>query len=61
MNRHLTAALLGAVFAFALVLEGFGEMLIVMLGALVAWGVSRFLTGELDVVGFVERRSTGRR
>ena len=37
-KQHGLAAILGAIFAFTLVVEGFGDMLVVMLGALVAWG-----------------------
>jgi hypothetical protein len=49
--------LLGAIFGFALVSQGFGEMLVVMLVAAVGWVVGAVLTGDLDVADLLERSS----
>jgi hypothetical protein len=41
--------LLGAILGLALILEGFGDMLIVALIALIGWVVARVIEGDLDL------------
>ena len=52
--------LLGAIFGFALVSRGFGEMLVVMVVAAFGWVVASVLTGDVDVADLIERSSRGR-
>ena len=55
---------LGAILGFALIVEGFGEMLIVALFAALGWLVASVLSGTIDVgeVLSIQRdRSAGRR
>jgi hypothetical protein len=51
--------LLGAIFGFALVSQGFGEMLIVMLIAAIGWVIASILAGDLDVSDLLDRSSRG--
>jgi hypothetical protein len=56
--------LLGAIFGYALVDQGFGEMLVVVLIAAIGWVIASVLTGDLDVGELLDRsrsKSTPRR
>ena len=55
---------LGAILGFALIVEGFGEMLIVALFAALGWLVASVLSGSVDlgdVLNAQRERSSGRR
>ena len=52
--------LLGAVYGVVLVMEGLGEMLIVVLVSAIGWAVAAAVTGELDLSDLVDRSSGGR-
>lgn len=55
---------LGAILGFALIVEGFGEMLIVALFAALGWLVASVLAGTIDVgevLSSQRDRSAGRR
>jgi hypothetical protein len=55
---------LGAILGFALIVEGFGEMLIVALFAALGWLVASVLSGSIDlgeVLSSQRDRSAGRR
>jgi hypothetical protein len=56
MRASQVGLLLGSILGLALVLEGFGEMLIVGLVALVGWIVARVMEGELDLSDFLSGR-----
>jgi hypothetical protein len=56
MRASQVGLLLGSILGLALVLEGFGEMLIVGLVALVGWIVARVMEGELDLSDFLGGR-----
>lgn len=49
--------LLGAIFGFTLVSQGFGEMLIVILIAAIGWVIASVLAGDLDVGELIDRSS----
>ena len=49
MSSPQFGLLLGAILGLALILEGFGDMLIVALIALVGWIVARVIEGDLDL------------
>jgi hypothetical protein len=53
MRSSQVGLLLGAILGLALILEGFGEMLVVGLVALVGWIVARVMEGELDLSEFL--------
>lgn len=54
--RPSTAGLFaGLILGLALVLEGFGEMLIVALFGAIGYGVMRVVTGEVDVEDMLNR------
>jgi hypothetical protein len=53
----------GAILGLALILENFGDMLIVALFGLIGWAVARVLEGDLDLNDFIASRrdrGTGR-
>jgi hypothetical protein len=55
---------LGAILGFALIVEGFGEMLIVALFAAIGWLVAGVLSGSVDlgdVLNAQRQRNAGRR
>lgn len=55
---------LGAILGFALILEGFGEMLIVALFAGLGWFIASVVSGSIDVAEVLSTqrdRSAGRR
>jgi len=55
---------LGAILGFALIVEGFGEMLIVALFAAIGWLVASVLSGSVDLADVLNAqrdRSSGRR
>ena len=58
MRSSQVGLLLGALLGLALVLEGFGEMLIVALIAAIGWVVARVAEGELDLTEFLGGRNT---
>lgn len=49
--------LLGAIFGFALVSQGFGEMLVVVLVAAIGWVITSVLSGDLDIGELLDRSS----
>jgi hypothetical protein len=55
MRPAQVGVIVGAILGLALVLEGFGDMLVVGLAAAIGWVVVRVATGELDVSELVER------
>jgi hypothetical protein len=60
MNSTQVGLILGALLGLALILEGFGEMLIVALASLIGWIVARVVTGDLDVGELIDRSSRNR-
>jgi hypothetical protein len=55
---------LGAILGFALIVEGFGEMLIVALFAAIGWLVASVLSGTVDLGEMLtaqRQRNAGRR
>jgi hypothetical protein len=60
MNGSQIGMILGALLGLALILEGFGEMLIVALFILIGWVVARVVQGDLDVGELIERTSRNR-
>jgi hypothetical protein len=58
MRASQVGLLLGALLGLALVLEGFGEMLIVALIAAIGWVVARVVEGELDLTEYLSGRRT---
>lgn len=65
MRSSQVALLLGALLGLALVLEGFGDMLIVALIAAIGWVIARVAEGELDLTDYLggrgQTRSASRR
>ena len=61
MNGTQIGLILGALLGLALILEGFGDMLIVALFSLIGWVVARVLQGELDIGELIERTSRNTR
>lgn len=57
MKATQFGVLLGAIFGFALVSQGFGEMLVVMLIAAIGWVITAVIAGELDVGDLLDRSS----
>jgi hypothetical protein len=60
MKEAQVGLILGALLGLAVILEGFGEMLIVALASLIGWVVARVLQGDLDVGELIERTSRNR-
>ena len=60
MKDAQVGLILGALLGLALILEGFGEMLIVALASLIGWVIARVLQGDLDVGELIERTSRNR-
>jgi hypothetical protein len=60
VNGTQIGLILGALLGLALILEGFGDMLIVALFSLIGWVVARVLQGELDLGELIERTSRNR-
>jgi len=60
VNGTQIGLILGALLWLALILEGFGDMLIVALFSLIGWVVARVLQGELDLGELIERTSRNR-
>jgi len=63
MRSSQVGLFLGALLGLALVIEGFGDMLIVALIAFVGWVVARVVEGELDlgdVLSGGKKNRTGR-
>jgi hypothetical protein len=60
MNGTQIGLILGALLGLALILEGFGEMLIVALFSLIGWVVARVIQGDLDVGDLIDRTSRNR-
>ena len=64
MRTPHVGLLFGAILGFALIVEGFGEMLIVALFAGLGWLVASVLSGSIDlgeVLSTQRDRSAGRR
>jgi hypothetical protein len=61
MRPAQIGVLVGAILGLALVLEGFGDMLIVALTAAVGWAVMRIASGEVDLSELVDRTRPDRR
>ena len=64
MRSSQVGLFIGAILGLALVLKGFGEMLVVALVALTGWVVARVLEGEIDlaeVLGSRRGRKTSQR
>jgi len=64
MRTPQVGLFLGAILGFALIVEGFGEMLIVALFAALGWLVASVLAGTIDVgevISSQRDRSAGRR
>ena len=49
MRTSQVGLILGALLGLALVIEGFGDMLVVALIAFIGWVVARVMEGELDL------------
>lgn len=49
MRSSQVGLFLGAILGLALVLEGFGQMLIVALLAGIGWVIARVIEGEIDL------------
>jgi hypothetical protein len=63
MRSSQVGLFLGALLGLALVIEGFGDMLIVALIAFVGWVVARVVEGDLDlsdVLSAGKKNRTGR-
>jgi uncharacterized membrane protein len=60
MSSPQFGLLLGAILGLALILEGFGDMLIVALIALVGWIVARVIEGDLDLNDVLSGRRNDR-
>ncbi len=60
MRSTQLGLLLGAIYGVVLVMEGLGEMLIVVLVSAVGWAVAAAVTGELDLSDLVDRSFAGR-
>lgn len=56
MRPSQVGLLLGALLGLALVLEGFGEMLIVALISFVGWVIARVVEGDLDLTEYLSGR-----
>ncbi|MGE0881614.1 MAG: DUF2273 domain-containing protein [Acidimicrobiia bacterium] len=56
MRNSQVGLILGALLGLALVIEGFGDMLIVALVAFVGWVVARVVQGDLDLTEFLSGR-----
>jgi hypothetical protein len=61
MRTAHVALLFGAVLGIALVIEGFGEMLVVALVAAIAWTVGRVMEGDLDLSELASRANRNAR
>jgi hypothetical protein len=65
MRTAQAGMFLGAILGFALIVEGFGDMLIVALFAAIGWVVAGVLGGSLDLGELLssqrERSAGGRR
>lgn len=62
MRTSAVGLITGLLLGLALVLDGFGSMLIVALLGLIGWIVARVLEGELDLGQYLSRpRETERR
>ena len=61
MKPSQIGVLVGAILGLALVLEGFGEMLIVALAAAIGWLIMRVVSGDVDVGEWIDRTRTDRR
>lgn len=60
MRSTQLGLLLGAVYGVVLVMDGLGEMLIVVLASAIGWAVVAAVTGELDLGDLIERSSRDR-
>ena len=60
MSSPQFGLLLGAILGLALILEGFGDMLIVALIALIGWVVARVIEGDLDLNDVLSRAGKDR-
>lgn len=63
MRTSQIGLIIGTLLGMTLVIEGFGDMLIVALAALVGWIVTRVMEGELDLTDYLgggRRRGAGR-
>jgi hypothetical protein len=61
MRPTVTGLLVGLLLGFVLVLEGFGEMLIVALFGAVGYLVMKVVEGELDLTQYIGGSSRSRR
>lgn len=64
MRTAHVGLLLGAILGFALIVEGFGDMLIVALFAGIGWLVASVLSGSVDlgeVLSAQRERNSGQR
>ncbi|HEY3833363.1 MAG TPA: DUF2273 domain-containing protein [Acidimicrobiia bacterium] len=60
MRPSQVGLFLGAILGLALVLESFGDMLVVALIALIGWVVARVVEGDLDLAQYIGgRNATG--
>lgn len=57
MNGKLVGALAGLAFGIVLFWMGPGEAFIVLLFTLIGWFIGKVLSGEVDVLAYVERLS----
>ena len=64
MRPSQVGLIVGALLGLALVIEGFGDMLVVALIAFIGWVVARVMEGELDLTEILSgprgRGTTGR-
>lgn len=61
MQATVVGVFIGLILGLALVLEGFGEMLIVALFGAIGWLVGRAVRGELDLTQYLGGQRTPRR
>jgi len=61
MRSSQIGLIIGTLLGMTLVLEGFGDMLIVALAAFIGWVVTRVLEGELDLTEYLGGRGRSSR
>ena len=57
MTRTYMGILIGLILGLAFVLDGFGDMLIVALFAIIGFVVAKVLDGDLDLSQYISGRS----
>jgi hypothetical protein len=60
MNRTALATITGLILGVALVFGSFGDMLIVALFGAIGYGITKVLSGDVDMPGWLTRSRSGR-